>query len=155
MDDIIYRIAYGTEWNECMDLAWRVFQKYDAPDYSEEGIRNFYEFVTDEDLRALFHKGLYQIIVAVCNKEIIGIISVRNNNHISLLFVDERFHRRGVGSGLIKKLGEYLYLEMGQTMMTVNAAPYATEFYHKQGFRDTDACQELSGIIFTPMSFYL
>ncbi len=44
-----------------------------------------------------------------------------------------------------------MYREMGQTSVTVNAAPYAVEFYHKVGFEDTDEEQTLAGITYTPM----
>jgi len=155
MDDIIYRVAYESEWNDAMNLAWRVFMKYDAPDYSEEGINNFREFITDEGLYSMFIKGTYQVFVAVLNSEIIGVISVRNNNHISLLFVDDRFHKQGVGTGLVERLGEYLFREMGQTSLTVNASPYGVGFYHKIGFVDTDTEQTLAGITYTPMEWFV
>ncbi len=155
MEEVAYRAAYRSEWDICMDLAWRTFLKYEAPEYSEEGINNFKAFVSDDVLKNMFHNGAYQLFVAVRDGVIIGIISLRDNNHISLLFVDSKYHRQGVGRGLINKLAEYLYTEMGQTSMTVNAAPYAVEFYHKVGFEDTGKEQESAGIRFTPMVLYI
>jgi predicted GNAT family N-acyltransferase len=69
--------------------------------------------------------------------------------------VDSKYHRQGVGRGLIGALAEYLYREMGQTSMTVNAAPYAVGFYHKVGFEDTGEEQVSAGIRFTPMILYI
>ncbi len=155
MEEITYRAAYRSEWDICMDLAWRTFLKYEAPEYSDEGISNFKAFVYDDVLKNMFHNGSYQLFVAVKDGVIIGIISLRDNNHISLLFVESKHHRQGVGRGLINKLAEYLYTEMGQTSMTVNAAPYAVEFYHKVGFEDTGKEQESAGIRFTPMVLYI
>ena len=155
MDEVTYRAAYKSEWDICMDLAWRTFLKFDAPDYPQEGIDNFREFVTDEVLKNMFHSGEYQLFVAVCAKKIIGIISLRDRNHISLLFVDPVFHRQGVGTGLLRTLTEYMYSEMGQTSVTVNASPYAVGFYHKMGFEDTDIQQLVSGILYTPMILYI
>lgn len=155
MDGITYRAAYRSEWDICMDLAWRTFLKYEAPEYSDEGISNFKAFVYDDVLKNMFHNGSYQLFVAVKDGVIIGIISLRDNNHISLLFVESKHHRQGVGRGLINKLAEYLYTEMGQTSMTVNAAPYGVEFYHKVGFEDTGEEQESAGIRFTPMVLYI
>ena len=37
MDEVTYRAAYKSEWDICMDLAWRTFLKFDAPDYPQEG----------------------------------------------------------------------------------------------------------------------
>lgn len=154
MNEVTYRAAYMSEWDYCMDLAWRIFLKYDAPDYPREGIENFKEFVTDDVLKNMFHSGEYQLFVAVCEEKIIGIISLRDRNHISLLFVESEYHRQGVGAGLINTLTDYMRDEMGQTSVTVNASPYAVGFYHKVGFEDTDIQQLVSGILFTPMILY-
>ena len=154
MNEVTYRAAYMSEWDYCMDLAWRLFLNYDAPDYPREGIENFKEFVTDDVLKNMFHSGEYQLFVAVCEEKIIGIISLRDRNHISLLFVESEYHRQGVGAGLINTLTDYMRDEMGQTSVTVNASPYAVGFYHKVGFEDTDIQQLVSGILFTPMILY-
>ncbi len=155
MDEVTYRAAYKSEWDICMDLAWRTFLKFDAPDYPQEGIDNFKDFVTDEVLKNMFHSGEYQLFVAVRAKKIIGIISLRDRNHISLLFVESAYHRQGVGTGILRTLTEYMYSEMGQTSVTVNASPYAVGFYHKMGFEDTDIQQLVSGILYTPMILYI
>ena len=41
--------------------------------------------------------------------------------------------------------------EEGHHAITVNAAPYAVEFYHKVGFYDTDKEESNDGIRYTPM----
>lgn len=151
MESYSYRAAYGREWEAIMDLAWRTFEEFEAPEYPEEGIANFRNFVTDETLKRMFSLGVYQVFVALDGQKIIGMISLRDECHISLLFVDSRYHRRGVGRGLIDHLKEYMSCEMGQTYMTVNAAPYAEGFYHKLGFADTGGRTLLDGIIYTPM----
>ena len=94
-------------------------------------------------------------MVALDGDRIIGIISLRNNNHISLLFVEENYHKKGIGTKLIQELAKYLTTEEGITRMTVNAAPYAIGFYHKIGFADTDTEQENDGIRYTPMEYYI
>ena len=74
---------------------------------------------------------------------------------ISLLFVDEMYHRQGIGRGLIKYLTEYLLSEVGASKVTVNASPYGVEFYHKLGFTDIRSEEMKDGIIYTPMEFIL
>lgn len=138
-----------------MNLAWKVFQKYEAPEYTQEGINNFRDFITDDVLRKMFLKGEYQLFVALDGAVIVGIISLRNFNHISLLFVDEAYHRQGIGRGLIECLREYMYREMGQIIITVNAAPYAEAFYHKIGFKDRAGRMTKDGITFTPMELVI
>lgn len=149
------RKAQPADWEPSMELAFRVFLKYEAMEYGPEGIRSFAEFVTDETLKQLFLQGNYLLFVAVEGEKIIGLISLRSGNHISLLFVDEEYHRRGVGTALIKYLQSYMLFHTKQQKMTVNAAPYGIPFYHKIGFRDTGMETKKDGIIYTPMEFYL
>ena len=155
--DSIFNIrrAKDIEWDMAMELAYKVFLKYEAMEYGEEGIRSFAEFVTDEALKKMFIIGEYLLFVALDGEKIVGLISLRSGNHISLLFVDEEYHRRGIGSALIKCLQEYLLKNTRHEKMTVFASPYGIQFYHRIGFRDTGNQTKRDGIIFTPMEFYL
>ena len=119
------RWAKADEWAPAMKMIWKTFMKFEGEDYSEEGIKNFFEFITDDDLYVSFLKGDYQMMVALDEGRIIGAASIRNSNHLSLLFVDEDYHRRGVGRKLMERLFEYLKLEAGERYMSLNAAPYA------------------------------
>ena len=149
------RRARSFEWEPAMELAFKVFLKFEALEYGPEGIRSFAEFVSDETLKKLFLQGNYLLFVAVEDDKIIGLISLRSGNHISLLFVDPKYHRCGVGTALVKYLQSYLLLHTKQQKLTVNAAPYGIPFYHRLGFRDTGVETKKDGIIYTPMEFYL
>lgn len=149
------RPAHRYEWQDAMALVWKTFLRFESPDYSEEGIQSFQDFITDAGLYRMFLTGSYEMIVAVENEKIIGVISVRNISHISLLFVDEAFHKRGVARSLMRYLCDYLASEAGAEKVTVNSSPYAVGFYHKMGFRDTASELQQSGIRYTPMEFFL
>lgn len=149
------RKAQLSEWETAMELAFKVFLKYEAKDYGPEGIRSFADFVSDERLKKLFWQGDYLLFVAMDGERMIGLISLRSGNHISLLFVDEQYHRKGVGSALIRYLQSYLLMHTGQVKMTVNSSPYGIPFYHRIGFLDTGSETKKDGIIYTPMEFYL
>lgn len=151
LDGIVFRRAHISEWDTCMELAWRTFLKYEASDYTEEGIENFREFVTEDKLKEMFLNGEYRLFVAEYGSRIIGMGSLREKSHISLLFVESRYHYMGVGRGLIDTLADSVRTDTGDTVMTVNAAPYALGFYHRVGFADTDTEQDTDGIRYTPM----
>ena len=91
------------------------------------------------------------MFVAVADGKIVGMITLRDSTHISLLFVDERYHRRGIGRALLEYLKDYMRQEMGECRVTVNASPYGVEFYHRLGFRDLRPEEKKDGIIYTPM----
>ena len=155
--EISYQIrsAYRDEWQDAMALAWRTFLRFEADVYTPEGVKNFENFITDSTLYRMFVVGTYQLFVALHQAKIVGMITLRDSSHISLLFVDEAYHRRGIGRALIKYLTEYLLAEVGADRVTVNASPYGTPFYHKMGFRDLRPEESRDGIIYTPMEFIL
>ena len=149
------RSAYRNEWQDAMALAWKTFLRFEADVYSPEGVRNFENFITDSTLYRMFVMGTYQLFVALDRDKIVGMITLRDSTRISLLFVDEAYHRQGIGRSLIKYLTDYLITEVGADRVTVNSSPYGVAFYHKLGFRDIRPEVVRDGIIFTPMEFIL
>ena len=150
-DNILIRTINENEWEEAMNLAWDTFILYEAPEYTKEGITSFRNFVRDPILKTLFIEGKYNVLAAFNNNIIVGIIGVRNETHISLLFVDSEYHKKGIARRLVEKTFERTYEKYGKREMTVNSSPYAVGFYHKMGFDDTDIEQTTDGIRYTPM----
>lgn len=149
------RSAYRNEWQDAMALAWRTFLQFEADVYTPEGVKNFENFITDSTLHRMFVMGTYQLFIALDGNKVVGMITLRDMTHISLLFVDEAYHRRGIGRALINHLTDYLMTEMGIYRVTVNASPYGVGFYHKMGFHDLGPEEIKDGIIYTPMEFIL
>ena len=150
------REVKGNEYADAMEVAWHVFLKHNAPEYSLEGIQNFRKFLTDETLYKLFSMGEYRIFGFFDDTEKMeGMVSLRNKNHISLLFVDDSFRERGIGTKLLNYLCYYCWGYEGQNEVTVNSSPYAADFYRKYGFTDTGDIQQSDGITFIPMKYEL
>lgn len=152
-DNECIRQALTDEWEPAMELCWRTFLKYEAPVYSKEGTENFLNFISDEQLYKMFLNGDYKVFVAVKDNKIVGVGSLRAGSHISLLFVDEKYHRQGIGRKLIKEMQKSMNRTLG-IKMTVNASPYGEEFYHKLGFIDSGDKVQTDGIIYTPMTLF-
>ena len=143
MENIIIREIKENELEEVINLVLDVCMKYEAPDYSEEGINSFKEFVLDkEKIKAL------KILVAEIEGKIVSIIAVRNNTHITLLFTNEDYHRKGIAKRLFETVKNSL--EKGMTI-TVNSSPYAVDVYKKLGFVIEEDEQTVDGIRFTKM----
>ncbi len=144
-----------SEWDLAMQLAWDTFLIYEAPEYDPEGVRNFHEFVKGEELRNMFMLGEYRAWGAFDKEDVIvGILGIRKHWHISLLFVEPALHHQGIATALLKTAFLDAASE-GVTELTVFSSPYATGFYHKAGFTDTDDEKERDGIRFTPMKIEL
>lgn len=145
------REARTEEWDTAMELAFLVFLKYESHEYGTAGTEEFARFVTDDRLKKLFLSGSYRLLVAIHNDEIIGLISLRSGNHLSLLFVHKDYHKLGIGSALIREMVTFLKKHSNHNSITVNSAPYACEFYHACGFVDVGEQETREGIVFTPM----
>lgn len=155
MTKVEIRPALISEWETAMDLVWKIFLRYEGDEYSPEGVENFWEFIHDETLEKMFRVGQYHMFVAIMDEKIVGVITMRDGNHISLLFVDDEYHRQGIGTQLVTYLADYLKLEMGKYFMTVNASPYGIPFYRNLGFKDLGPEVKERGIIYTPMRLVL
>lgn len=149
------RFASQSEWEDAMGLAWKTFLKFEANEYTPEGVRSFEDFITDSRLKKMFAMGTYQMIVAFDRGKMVGMITLRNEIHISLLFVDSSYHRKGIGRALILKMADYVKTELGKRRLTVNSSPYGVAFYHRVGFKDLGPEKQQDGIIYTPMDYIL
>lgn len=151
MENISIIRAEASDWEPAMELAWKTFLKYEAGDYSREGIDNFLNFISDEKLFKMFLEGSYVLYVAKENEKVVGLTSLRAGNHISLLFVDEAYHRKGIGRELLISIQKSIKSD-GVVKMTVNAAPFAVGFYERVGFMKVGGMLETDGIIYQPMT---
>lgn len=140
------RQVFENQMLDVKNLIIEVFMKFEAPDYSEEGIKSFFDTAinNDEFMGALTIYGAYD------NNKLVGVIATRNaGKHIALFFVDGNYHRKGIGRKLFNTIVECC----DSSEITVNSSPYAKEIYHHLGFQDTDIEQTITGIRFIPMIF--
>lgn len=131
------------EMKEALELVWRVFLEYEAPDYSEEGIQEFKKAIDDTSwVEARDFFGAFE------NNKLLGVIATKDTSHIALLFVDGNHHRQGIGKKLFNLVNEI----NNKGFFTVNSSPYAHEVYKHLGFIDTtDEEQCVMGLRFWPM----
>lgn len=136
-----------------MELVWRVFEEFEAPDYCEEGIQTFRDFIAYPSILQQFHENAMQFWGCFLNGAVIGLIAKRGESHISLLFVDKRYQKQGIATALFHTLLEHCKTVASVPKITVNSSPYAVKIYRKLGFTATDVEKTADGIRFTPMSF--
>lgn len=143
-----------TEYDAAMDLAWKTFLQFEGDVYTKQGVLSFQDFIRDPILERMFLLGEYLVFGAFIEGELVGIAGIRNENHLSLLFVKKECHRMGIGSALVAFAFQYCYEEYKVDYFTVNSSPYGVEFYHSIGFCDVSEQRKKDGIIYTPMQYY-
>jgi GNAT superfamily N-acetyltransferase len=136
-----------------LDLVWSVFQEFEVPDYSEEGIKEFKKFVSYDSIVEKLDKGDLCFWGCLDNNELTGVIATRGVNHISMLFVKKEYHRRSIARSLFQTVIDECKKQDNISKITVNSSPYAVEVYHRLGFNDIDKEQTVNGIRFTPMAY--
>lgn len=131
------------EIENALQLVRQVFDEYEAPDYTQEGVEEFYKSIRDEKyLSELCWYG------AFIRGNLVGVLATRNaGSHIALFFVDAKYHRQGIG----KQLYQAARIANHSGVMTVNSSPYAVPVYRKLGFKNTGSEQVVNGLRFTPM----
>lgn len=134
---------------ESLKVIEETFMKFEAPDYSEEGIKSFFKFANYESLKEKLNDNM-KMYVAIVNGKIVGVIAYRDNSHINLLFVIEEYQYNGIAKALYRLFFENCK-NAGATKITVNSSPYAHNVYLKFGFIDDFEIQEVDGIKFYPM----
>ena len=140
---MVIRKINKDEMKEALNLVWAVFLEFEAPDYSEEGIKEFKKAIDDSNwVNARDFYGAFDE-----DNKILGVITTRDFTHIALFFVDGKYHRQGIGKKLYEKVKDL----NKDNFFTVNSSPYAHEIYKKIGFIDTDKEQCIKGLRFFPM----
>lgn len=127
-----------------LELCWRVFLEFEAPEYSPEGIAAFRASLDDKERnRKMDFYGAFD------GDALVGVLSMRAPQHISGFFVDAAYHRRGIG----RRLFEAVRRDYARQIFTVHSSPYAVEVYRHLGFVPTDKEQTVEGLRFTPMQY--
>ena len=132
--------------DEALGLVWEVFLQFVAPDYSEEGVKSFRDFMKSEEMIASleFFWGLRKTGAARRHRH-----QRKPKASLPLLFVKAQYHRQGIG----RKLWEYVLGNSPHKALTVHASPYAVPIYRQLGFVETGGEQIADGMRFTPMKF--
>ena len=134
------------EMKNALDLVWKVFLEYEAPDYTKEGVEEFKKAIDDKNWT-----NAREFYGAFNDENLCGIIATKDKSHIALFFVDGKLHNQGIG----RKLFEYIKTLNDKGYFTVNSSPYAKEIYHHLGFKDTSEEQCVNGLRFIPMECFI
>ena len=150
-----YRLMKRGEESAVFNLVFGTFTEFIAPHYSRAGILEFLKYIRPGSLLGRLQKDHF-FLLATAQRKIIGIIEVRGNIHISLLFVDKQFQKRGIARELLRRTLRICVKEKPDlSKITVNASPNSVRIYQRLGFRPAGSEQVKRGIRYTPMTLTL
>lgn len=130
--------------DECLDLVWLVFSEFEVPVFPKEGGIEYKRII--EETRQKRNITFYG---ALDNGIVVGVLGMRENNHIGYFYVNKKYHKRGIGKALFTRMTQ----DYENKTFTVNAAPYGVPIYTRLGFVPTDKEKNVKGVIFTPMKY--
>lgn len=140
------RKIINEEMNGALDLIWNVFLKFEALDYTDEGIIEFKN--TINDMKWLKEREFYGAFDD--NNKLLGVIATKDITHIALFFVKGEYQKQGIGRSLYEKVKSL----NKEGFFTVNSSPYAHEIYKHLGFVDIGKEQCINGLKFYPMKVF-
>lgn len=131
-------------------LIEKSFLQFVAPTLNEEGIKNFRLGVS---VGAINKRVLNGKLFLVCKIKtiIVGLVEVRNNDHINLLFVAVNAQNKGVGRTLIHSVIKIV----SASAITVNSSLNAVVAYQKYGFIENGHEGDENGIRYQPMIYHM
>ena len=85
-----------------IDLVTKVFNESVAPLYSQAGAAEFLKYAQIDELTERIRTGNF-VLLAKSGNDILGVIEVRENNHVAMLFVAKSHQKKGIGKELLKR----------------------------------------------------
>ncbi len=140
--------------NEAATLSVFIRSVYDvsvAPHYLQRGNNEFYTYIDSSAIKNRLETN-HWILMAENGSQLLGIIEVRDDKHVSMLFVKLDHQRKGIGKQLleaaIKKANKS---NPNLKKMTVHSSPNSLAAYERLGFKPVSQEKMVNGIRFTTM----
>ncbi|MFI5323811.1 MAG: GNAT family N-acetyltransferase [Thermodesulfobacteriota bacterium] len=144
----------GEEIEVC-NLVARSFNEFVAPDFGEDGIEEFFNYSNPRALRKRSEDDHF-VLVAEAEGVIAGMIEIKEMRHVSMLFVDKAFHRRGIAKNLLNAALDRMKSNgRPPEKVAVHSSRFAVPFYEKLGFVRTEEEKIIHGIIHISMALNL
>jgi GNAT superfamily N-acetyltransferase len=133
---------------EVSALVRQVFDEHVAPSFGPEGVAEMHRHVAPEAItdRARTHSTF----VAWQQGQPVGVIEVRDADHVSMLFVRTSHMGLGIASALLAR-AEEACRAAGRPKMTVHSSLNAQTFYERLGFVARSEPQHVHGFSFLSM----
>lgn len=146
---VAYSIMRQGEEDRVFDLVRSGFDEFVLPDLTEEGAKEFFRAARE---MVYERPDGHFLLTSRSENDIVGMIDVRDNNHICLFFVARAYQRKGIGRGLLEHaIALCMERDPAVTAIDVHSSLFAVQPYQYLGFQQTKPVQTINGIRFVPM----
>ncbi len=145
--------ASSSDLKQIIEFVRAVYDESVAPNYSSAGNEEFYKYLDPNWLQQRLESD-HWILMAVDqdDDDLVGIIEIRENKHLSMLFVRTQNQRQGIGKKLLQSAIEKIKKNNPeQKVLSVHSSPNSVAAYERMGFEKLGSEQEVNGIRFTSM----
>lgn len=130
-------------------LCLQTFLQFEAMDYDPQGIESFRAAVNVDILRRQMDTDQLEMWGFYEGDQLYGVIALRRKRYITLLFVDKKWHKKGIGRRLVEHA---VAASRGHTdALVVRSSLFAIPFYEHLGFATMDSIQLDDGTTYLPM----
>ncbi len=147
------RPAMDDDIAPALDLAWRMFVKYDSQDYGAEHTERMRKAIEDR-LKDLSIYSQRLMVVTLVDGKVVGMLETYGTNRIALLFVESEYQRKGIATAMMSKIADELRMR-GYDKIVLNSSPYGLPFYKQYGFTVEEQEKNAETPWKTPMSYTL
>jgi len=140
---------------DASDLVICIMNDFVAHDYLEEGGWEFLKCIQSNQVMRPFGMKHF-VLIAEMDEQIIGTIEIRENNHIALFCVENKYRQRGIGRKLLQRALELCKKNNPElSEVSVNSLPDSVHIYERLGFHAEKPASEEGNILCTPMFLLL
>ena len=133
-------------------LVTRLTQRYVLPDQPPVAADRLIGWMAANAIAERIALG-HRHHVAEIDGALAGVVATRDNSHMHLLFVDTRYHRRGIARALWQ-VARDACVEAGHSgAISVNASAYAVPAYLRLGFVALGPPETRDGIVTMPLEY--
>jgi len=115
--------------------------------FEKEVPKWFEDELSKENFEKRISSTEYEHFLYVQENKIVGFIAIKNKNQLFHLFVDKKYHKKGIAKELWNFIKEYFDV----SNMSVNASLYAIKTYESFGFKINGEEKEYLGLKYQPM----
>ena len=132
--ETLIRLVTTNDVEAVCDLIAEVFNHSVASLYSDDGVSAFFSYADAGMMQARLQAGHFAL-VAEQDGVMVGMIEMRNNDHVSMFFVSQRCQRQGVGKELLRQALALAHeADPSVSQVTVNSSPNSVSAYERLGF---------------------